>query len=1168
MPYSDEGATGKPKVKPFRTIRPILSVALAAPVVYACADDTMEPPPNRAPLVVTAIPQQTVAVGEVATINASTYFTDPDGDHLSYAAESLTRQVALASLSDDTVRVRGVGQGTASVTVSARDSGGLVAAQAFIVTVPNRPPILTDSIPGLELFTGHSATIGLLTHFTDPDGDELVFDVETSNQAVAAASVSGDSLTVTVVAPGSSAVTVTARDPGGLTTSQAVEVTVPSRPPVLTDSIPDVTVFTGESTTIDLAAYFADPDGDTLVYVVESSDRAVVTADVSGSTTTVAALARGRVRITVIARDPSGLVASQVFSVEIPNRQPLVTKPIAHQALHKDRRVTIDLLDHFHDPDGDTLVFTAQTSDASVARIAASGSQATVEPVATGKASIGVVAEDRFGLSVSISFDVTLPENADRAALVALYEATGGPNWRTRTNWLTDAPLGRWFGVRTDARGRVVWLRLPRNNLSGRIPPELGWLTNLRQLSLQQNSIRGTIPKELANLANLQLLSLYYNEVSGPIPLAIGNLTSLQHLDLGWNKLTGPLPKELGNLDSLSSLLLGVNGLTGPIPPQLGRLSRLTRLHLYNNNLTGSIPPEVGRMEGLEELWLHANELTGPVPRELGSLTSLRELMLERNALNGSIPRELGNLTGLEWLSISSNDLTGGIPTELFSLKSLKILNLSDNSFQTGPIPPQIGGLVSLEGLGLGSLGLTGHIPPELGNLVNLHTLILWFNELTGTLPPELGNLSRMDWFRLHGNKLTGVVPRSFLQMDTLRLFEISANEDLCIPGLDDFADWLADIRIVDGTLCNADDRNGLVDLYHATAGGDWTDSDGWLSPAGIDRWHGVVTDSLGRVIELDLANNGLTGSLPAGLGDQMGHITVLRISGNSLSGPLPRSFLSLPLDEFHYEDTDLCMPPDNAFRQWISSIATDRGTEAECPALSEREILASLYNATDGPNWLNRNNWLSDAPLSTWWGVRVDSAGRVARLYLPSNRLAGSIPPELGDLVSLTELQLHRNALRGHIPSEIGRLVNLTVLRLDNTGLTGPIPPQIGNLHRLTTLGLRRTNLTGPIPLELGKLSGLPTLDLEGLGLTGPIPRQLGNLANLKTLNLARTNLSGPIPPELGDLGSLKVLNLRGTNLSGPIPAELGNLGSLETLDLLLADVSGPIPPELRTIS
>ena len=45
---------------------------------------------------------------------------------------------------------------------------------------------------------------------------------------------------------------------------------------------------------------------------------------------------------------------------------------------------------------------------------------------------------------------------ADRAALMALYDATDGPYWTVSTNWGSEAPLGAWHGVTTDGDGRVI----------------------------------------------------------------------------------------------------------------------------------------------------------------------------------------------------------------------------------------------------------------------------------------------------------------------------------------------------------------------------------------------------------------------------------------------------------------------------------------------------------------------------------------------------------------------------------------------------------------------------------------------------------------------------------------------------------------------------------------
>ena len=128
---------------------------------------------------------------------------------------------------------------------------------------------------------------------------------------------------------------------------------------------------------------------------------------------------------------------------------------------------------------------------------------------------------------------------ADRAALVALYHATGGDNWLDSTNWLTDAPLGEWHGVTTDSDGRVIDLEL-LVGMRGPVPPELGALTRLERLYLGQplhpfglvNYLSGPIPPELGKLARLRELVLWNNELSGPIPAELGDLVQLDRLDL------------------------------------------------------------------------------------------------------------------------------------------------------------------------------------------------------------------------------------------------------------------------------------------------------------------------------------------------------------------------------------------------------------------------------------------------------------------------------------------------------------------------------------------------------------------------------------------------------------------------------------------------------------
>ena len=231
----------------------------------------------------------------------------------------------------------------------------------------------------------------------------------------------------------------------------------------------------------------------------------------------------------------------------------------------------------------------------------------------------------------------TSTPETDKETLVALYNATDGPNWFGNGNWLSDVPVCEWNGVTTDTVGRVIELERQNQGISGEIPPELG------------------------NLANLERLSLGANQLSGEIPPELGNLANLEYLSLGANQLSGEIPPELGNIASLRSLHLGGDWPSGEIPPELGNLQ------LGGNQLSGKIPPELGNLASLEDLHLGGNRLSGEIPPELGNLAHLIRLRLYENRLSGEIPPELGNLTNLEWLYLQGNELSGCVPASQYS---------------------------------------------------------------------------------------------------------------------------------------------------------------------------------------------------------------------------------------------------------------------------------------------------------------------------------------------------------------------------------------------------------------------------------------------------------------------------------------------------------------------
>ncbi|MYA64235.1 MAG: hypothetical protein F4Y21_06260 [Gemmatimonadetes bacterium] len=394
------------------------------------------------------------------------------------------------------------------------------------------------------------------------------------------------------------------------------------------------------------------------------------------------------------------------------------------------------------------------------------------------------------------------------------------------------------------------------------------------------------------------------------------------------------------------------------------------------------------------------------------------------------------------------------------------------------------------------------------------------------------------------------------MQLDQLSVFVIRGRRefeqnDLCVPGTSTFVAWLGGIETTDGSesYCNAVDGAALELLFETAGGTEWTESAGWLDDGALEEQHGVAVDSLGRVTELDLAGNGLEGQLPATLGD-LTRMTVLRIGDNALSGRLPLSLVRVPLRTLDYANTELCTPVDGPFQVWLDAIPSHEGTGVECAPLSDREILKIFYQATGGANWTNSDNWLTDASLQDWYGVTASSGNRVTRVTLYGNALSGSIPPELGGLANLTDLQLFFNGLAGPIPAELGNLARLTDLYLQGNNLAGSIPAELGNLTRLRDLYLQNNNLAGSIPTELGNLGSAERLDLGENALTGALPPRLGNLSILEELDLSYNMLTGPVPHGLGAMASLQQLSLtNNAGMSGPLPADMTTLHRLDAL-------------------
>ena len=115
-----------------------------------------------------------------------------------------------------------------------------------------------------------------------------------------------------------------------------------------------------------------------------------------------------------------------------------------------------------------------------------------------------------------------------------------------------------------------------------------------------------------------------------------------------------------------------------------------------------------------------------------------------------------------------------------------------------------------------------------------------------------------------------------------------------------------------------------------------------------------------------------------------------------------------------------------------------------------ECQALVALYYTANGHYWYDQAGWLAGRSACTWAGVAC-LGGHVSVLYLTDNQLSGTIPPELGNLTGLYELDLDTNQLTGTMPSQLGNLTGLYVLDLSKNQLAGPMPLSLDHLSLLS---------------------------------------------------------------------------------------------------------------------
>ncbi|NJX16346.1 FG-GAP-like repeat-containing protein [Tamlana crocina] len=400
---------------------------------------------------------------------------------------------------------------------------------------------------------------------------------------------------------------------------------------------------------------------------------------------------------------------------------------------------------------------------------------------------------------------------------------------------------------------------------------------------------------------------------------------------------------------------------------------RVTGIDLGSqNNVSGTIPPEIANLTELQDFWIQDAYIAGEIPPSIGNLIKLRQLVLYYTyGLTGNIPTSIQNCANLEWLYLGGNQLEGQIP-DLTHLNNLTDIDINNNKFQFGDFENEFATYFS--NVPQFYYAPQRKVSPDVEAVLDIGQ--------TETLNVSVsGSQNSYDWYRINADGSDGGYVSS------------GPSLNVTINTADDYK-WYYYYEATSGIVAGltlrsgffhfteppttSADYNALVALYNSTNGDSWTNNTNWLDATKpLNTWYGIYNVVNNRVVDLNIGNNNLTGSIPAEIGN-LTELTYLSLWGNELTGNIPPEIGNLT------KLTYLDLAPNN----FSGSIPTEIGNLVNLETL-----------------WLNQSG------------------------------LSGSIPASLANLTKLKHLHLHSSIGPGwgdNTSAYSGDFPDLTALPLE----------------------------------------------------------------------------------------------------------------------------------------